>query len=116
METQVKLTVQQRRMIVEHFAEECAQEMPADVPGLEIEQHIEKYRLLLSLALDARPVNAGAWATLVGEVLDYQSFDRDPAGYLHEEGWDGIGQVSMDRSREMFNDDISALINAVAGR
>lgn len=110
----IKLTQAQRRIIVEHFAEQCAQDVPAQLTGLELEHHLEWWRLKLALAMDGRKVDEIDWSILTSWVLDFQSFDRDPAGWLNEQGYDD--SVSRrEHWHDYLNDEISARINLVAG-
>jgi hypothetical protein len=84
----MKLTKEQAKMVIEFYAVQAAQEAPVnDTVWTEWDKHTWVTNYQTSLAIERR-LNEHDWATLVNAALDYQSFDRDPAGYLYERGED----------------------------
>ena len=51
------------------------------------DRHMWMTRMQVSLAIE-RQINLGSWDSLVNHMIDLQSFDRDPAGWLNENGED----------------------------
>ena len=116
METQIELTQAQRRMVVEHFAEECATDLPADASPEQEEQHCAEGATKLEEALGEDHLEHwrwSAWKMLVFTTRQYQSFDRDPEGWLYEMGWDVLD--SVEGWKEWFDRRISQHIDEVAG-
>lgn len=85
METlmETKLTEQQAKMVIEYFSQQAAEEAPED----DHYSHLWKTRYQASIALDRR-IGAWRWESLVESQIDLQSFDRDPDGYLTEQGYE----------------------------
>lgn len=113
METTQNLTREQRRMIVEHMATECVQEMPSeDMPKAEFfrDLHSEEWRIRTMKAIE-RVIPEGAWTELVSALLECQSFDRDPESYIDENGFGGDTPESLSI---YLNDQASSFIDQVA--
>lgn len=109
----MNLTREQRRMAVEYFATQCAEEMPSDdMPKAEFFQdlHSEEWRIKTMKAIE-KIIPESYWRTLVKNVGNYQSFDRDPEGWKEEEGYDWYSVPEM---RDYLNDTISTAIDQVA--
>lgn len=110
----MNLTVEQRRMVVEYYATKCVEDMPSeDMPKADFfrDLHSEEWRLQTMKAIE-KVIPEFEWTSLVGWLLEYQSFDRDPEGYMHTDGLWGLNTVQS--HRDYLNDQASALINAVA--
>lgn len=108
----MNLTVEQRRMVIEYFATKCVEEMPSeDMPKAEFfrDLHSEEWRLEAMKAIE-RVINEDDWSRLLEELIRYQSFDRDPEGWIYENGYEDTVQ----RVREYLNDEASVQINVVA--
>ena len=115
METTQNLTREQRRMIVEHMATECVQEMPSeDMPRAEFfrDLHSEEWRIKTMKAIE-KVIPEDAWKDLLVGLLMYQSFDRDPDGWLEEHGYTPSPRIVFNW-RDSFNNEISAAINVAA--
>ena len=80
-----KLTAQQAKMVLEYFAQQAAEDYP-DTTLPEQDKHMWMTRYQCSLAIE-RQINEAYWETLVVTVGAYESFDRDPDGYLHQNGY-----------------------------
>jgi hypothetical protein len=110
----IPLTREQRRMVIEFYATQCAAEMPSDeMPKAEFYQdlHREEYRLRAMKGIE-KVIPEVYWTDLIEELLEYQSFDRDPAGWLEENGYSG--NESVHATRNVFNNNISYHIDNAA--
>jgi hypothetical protein len=108
----MNLTVEQRRMVVEYFATKCVEEMPSeDMPKAVFfrDLHSEEWRLQTMKAIE-KVIPELSWDSLLETLLDYQSFDRDPEGWMHENDYVGTVQGM----RTTLNDEASDYINQVA--
>ena len=108
----MNLTVEQRRKIVEYLAGECVLTMPSeDIAKAEFfrDLHSEEWRLRTMKAIE-RVINEDDWSRLLEELIRYQSFDRDPEGWIYENGYEDTVQ----RVREYLDDEVSVQINVVA--
>lgn len=108
-----KLTVEQRRMVIEYYAQKLVEEWPAVLTGIQVESRMYEAALLMEARLN-RFVNKVTFNNLIELMLDYQTFDRDPAGWLEENGWEDTAPRQY-HWKQYMNDMISALINDVAG-
>lgn len=106
------LTREQRRMVVEHFATQCAEDMPSDdMPDAEFYQdlHSEEWRLGTMRAIE-KVIPEQAWKHLVESISNYLSFDRDAEGWREENGY----TLNLKELRDMLEDNVSAAIDAAA--
>jgi len=107
-----KLTKEQSKMAIEYFAKQAAEEAPrTDKTWVYWDRHMWMTLYTASLAIE-RIINMSDWAALVNAALDSQSFDRDPAGYLHERGEPDTSQ-NVDYMRGVLEDVLSASIDTV---
>jgi len=108
----VKLTKEQAKMVIEYFSQQAAQDAPVkDLDWKEWDKHMWMTNYQTSLAIE-RVINEHDWAALVNAALDYQSFDRDAAGYLHERGEDDTEYMN-NYYHEVLEDALSAHIDVV---
>lgn len=108
----MNLTVEQRRKIVEYLAGECVLTMPSeDIAKAEFfrDLHSEEWRIRTMKAIE-KVIPELTWDLLLEELLDYQTFDRDPEGYIYQYAYDD----TVERVREYLNDEISVRIDNVA--
>lgn len=106
----MKLTKEQAKMVIEYFSQQAAQEAPVmdlDWKGWDSNMWLWNYKA--SIAIE-RVLNMSDWAALVNAQLDWQTFDRDPYGYLHQHGWT---DSTEDWMRETLQDVLSAQIDTV---
>jgi len=94
-----QLTAQQAKMVLEYFAQQAAE----DAPEHNADTHMWMTRYQASLAIE-RQITEEDWDALVVAMADYQSFDRDPYGYLHDRGlpsttpeWDAQNYYLLDQ-------------------
>jgi hypothetical protein len=71
--------------------------------------HCEEWRIRTMKAIE-KVIPEQDWTDLVEWLLDYQSFDRDPAAWIYEKGYDHTAQSV----REYLNDQASMHIDVVA--
>ena len=112
METTQNLTREQRRMIVEHMATECVQEMPSeDMPSAAFyrDLHSEHWRLQTMKAIE-KVFPEADWNELLERLEQYQSFDRNPEQWMDENDYEDTAESV----REYLNDEISLSIDVVA--
>jgi hypothetical protein len=110
----MNLTVEQRRMVVEYFATKCVEEMPSeDMPKAEFfrDLHSEEWRLQTMKAIE-KVIPERDWNNLVENLLDYQSFDRNPEEYMFDKDYDS--RYTVANVRENLNDMASAHIDMAA--
>ena len=86
-----KLTAQQAKMVLEYFAQQAAEDAPLE----NADTHMWMTRYQASLAIE-RKIGDWWWDSLVANMSDLQSFDRDPEGYLHEAGFQPNAQNAFD--------------------
>lgn len=108
-----KLTVAQRRMVIDYYATKLVEEWPAVITGIEIEKRLYEAALKLEWRLN-RFVNKSIFNELIEFMLDQQSFDRDPEGWLDEQGFVPTSEKVFNM-KHYFEDIISAKINDIAG-
>lgn len=84
-----KLTEQQAKMVIEFLSEQAAQDYP-DGTFQEIEKHTWLTRYTASLAIE-RQITERDWEDLLNAQIVWQSFDRDPEGWLNERGFVDFG-------------------------
>jgi len=76
-----QLTAQQAKMVIEYFAAQAAEDAP--IEGADKHMWLTRYQA--SIAIE-RQIGEWWWDSLVANMSDLQSFDRDPEGYLYEQG------------------------------
>jgi hypothetical protein len=103
----MNLTKTQALMVIEHFAAQAAE----DAPIVGADKHMWLTRYQASIAIE-RQIGEWWWDSLVANMSDLQSFDRDPAGFLHEQGWeDSLAQ--RDNARQHIERQVSWSIDNV---
>jgi hypothetical protein len=106
----VKLTKEQAKMVIEFFSQQAAEDLPVrDSNWKAWDRHMWMTCYTVSLAIE-RKINEHDWATLLNAALDWQSFDRDPAGYLYERGEDD-NEHTNNYYHEVLQDVLSASID-----
>lgn len=108
-----KLTVAQRRMVIDYYATKLVEEWPAVLTGEEIEKRLYEAALKMEGRIN-KFINKYTFNELIEFMLDQQSFDRDPDGWLEENGWDNSNDTKL-RWGYYFVDVVSARINDIAG-
>lgn len=108
-----KLTVAQRRMVIDYYATKLVEEWPAVLTGIEIEKRLYEAALKMEARLN-KFVNKYTFNALIELMLDQQSFDRDPDGWLNEQGYDA-NDAQKWYQKNYFEDMISDRINQIAG-
>lgn len=109
-----KLTVEQRRMVIDYYTTKLVEEWPAALTGQQIENRMYEAALLMEARLN-RFINKYTFNNLIEFMLDQQTFDRDPAGWLNENGgWEDTAPRRY-YWKQYMDDMISALINDIAG-
>jgi hypothetical protein len=108
-----KLTVAQRRMVIDYYATKLVEEWPAVLFGIEIEARLYEAALKLEWRLN-RFVNKTIFNQLIEHMLNEQAFDRDPEGWFNENGIEDTEANKLDW-QHYFKDIISAKINDIAG-
>ena len=87
-----QLTATQAKQVIEYFGAQAAEDAPVVVFGGNESQydtfnkHLWLTRHAVCIAIE-REVTAHDWYAAVVNMIDAQSFDRDPAGYLNERGY-----------------------------
>ena len=109
----MKLTVEQRRMVIEYFAQKLVEEWPAVLTGEQIEKRLYEAALKMELRLN-KFVNKSTFNNLIELMLDQQTFDRDPESWLYENGYLNTSETRW-YWKNHHEDMISALINDIAG-
>lgn len=105
-----KLTRDQRKMVIEHAAQECANELPADdTPNywVEYDKVMEEHwlKLMLALGQSNRDHFAAGWDELVVFIRSADNLDRDPGGHLYE-----LGEDDTEANREFWKDHYNTTI------
>lgn len=108
-----KLTVAQRRMVIDYYATKLVEEWPQVLTGEEIEKRLYEAALKLEWRLN-KFVNKSIFNRLIEHMLDQQSFDRDPDGWFNENGIEDNEANKLDW-QHYFEDIISTKINEIAG-
>lgn len=108
-----KLTVEQRRMVIDYYATKLVEEWPAVLTGIEIEKRLYEAALKMEGRIN-KFINKYTFNELIEAMLDQQSFDRDPQGWLYENGHEDNAQQVL-QTKHRFEDIISDLINQIAG-
>jgi hypothetical protein len=116
----MKLTRNERKMVIGHEAQMCADNLPADnIPDYwitydaVIEHHWMK--LLTALGQTHRDHHAAGWDELVVFIRSADNLDRDPAGHMY-----GLGEDDTEQNREFwynhYNDVIGMHIDNISYR
>ena len=84
-----QLTEQQAKMVIEHFAQKAAADLPAIFDWMEWDKTHWMSRMAVSVAIE-RQVTEQDWNDLINVQLDLQTFDRDPDGYMADHDWKGF--------------------------
>ena len=93
-------------MAIEYFGQQTAESIPANPEFRELENHMWRGLLTVSLAINRR-IKESDWDALVAAEADLQSFDRDPEGWLNEQGIID----STDHVRDGLQDQVSLAID-----
>ncbi len=93
-------------MVIEYFGTQAAEDAPMTTTSwTQWDKHLWMTNHKVDLAIE-RQVNDRDWYTVVNTMLDLQSFDRDPAGYLHERGDD-----DTEANRGEYDDRLKDLVS-----
>src|SRR4030095_8481715 len=108
----MKLTRNQRKMVIEHAAQECADALPADdTPDFwkEYDKVVDEHwmRLMMKLETAYYPFHAAGWLELVEFIRSADQLDRDPAGHLY-----ALGEDDTEQNREFWKDHYNMTIGA----
>lgn len=108
-------------MVIEYYANECAEEMPAGgdtaFSWQKRDMHMDLYwmKVLSALGQAWRNPRDSDWYELVENIVSSLNFDRDPAGHLYE-----AGDMDTEHNRHFYhdhyNDIIGAGIDAISSR
>jgi hypothetical protein len=102
-----KLTAQQAKMVLEYFARQAAEDAP-QLP-LAYDRHMWMTRFQASLAIE-RQLQEYDWDELVTVMIAYESFERDPDGYLHQNGYK-VTAAERDYQKGTLQDEVSFAID-----
>jgi hypothetical protein len=94
------------------MATKCVEEMPSeDMPKADFfrDLHSEEWRLQTMKAIE-KVIPERNWMLLLEDLLDYQTFDRDPEGYRDSFDFD----VTLQQIRADLNERASWHIDMVA--
>jgi len=115
-----KLTRAQRKMIIEHAAQECAQDLPmedaTDFWGkydVVMEEHWTK--LMLALGTAYRAPHGAGWYSLVEFTRCADELDRDPGGHLYAMGIENTEEM-RDYWKDHYNSTIGLEIDNISYR
>jgi hypothetical protein len=101
-----QLTAQQAKQVIEYFAQQTAEDLPTG-SAVERDKHMWRALLTVSLAINRR-VTELDWDVLVAAQIDFQSYDRDPEGWMNEHGYKDFGYY---RHGEALADAVSFAID-----
>jgi len=106
----MKLTRAERKMVIEHAAQECANELPAtdaDHFWTEYDKVMDHhwFELLAKLDQTYRDPHAAGWRELVEFIRSADELDRDPGGHLN-----GLGEDDTEANREFWKDHYNVTI------
>lgn len=106
----MKLTRNERKMVIEHAAHECANELPAHDADLFWDNYDKVMQLhwldlLVKLEQDWRDPHAAGWNELVEFIRSADNLDRDPAGHLYN-----LGEDDTERNREFWKEHYNTTI------
>lgn len=111
----MKLTVEQRRMVIDYYATKLVEEWPAVMTGIEVENRLYEAALMMEHRIN-KFINKDSFNNLIEFMLDQQTFDRDPDGWLYENGHgDNVKPSVVEDWKHYLDDMVSALINDIAG-
>lgn len=110
-----QLTAQQAKMVIEYFAAQAAEDAPSvDADWRGWEKHQWMTRMQASLAIEKQITNLD-WYLLLEAMTNYQSFDRDPEAYLHQQGGEGYTQADIIQWQGDLEDQVSWQIDNAYG-
>jgi hypothetical protein len=98
-----KLTREQAMMVIEYFSQQAAEDAPDSFQGEEDwDKHEWLTRYTVSLAI-GRQITEHDWHTLLANMVESQSFDRDAEGWLNERGL-AVAQYNVDYYKDVLED------------
>jgi hypothetical protein len=92
-------------MVVEYMATKCVEEMPSeDMPSAEFfrDLHSEEWRIVTMRAI-GKVIPESDWSNLLEDLLEYQTFDRDPEGYMYQKNY-SRNRYTVEQVRDHLND------------
>ena len=101
-----QLTAQQAKMVIEYFAAQAAEDAP--IEGADKHMWLTRYQA--SIAIE-RQIGEWWWDSLVANMSDLQSFDRDPEGWLNEQGHAGTADGWGDHLQDQVSWAIDNVFN-----
>lgn len=102
----VKLTKPQALQVIEFFGAQAAEDAPVlDTDWTRWDKHMWMTCHKADLAIE-RQINPKDWVVLINTLLDFQYFDRDPAGYLNDRGDD-----DTEANRNGYDDRLKDLVS-----
>lgn len=105
MET-LTLTRKEAMMVIEFFGQQAAQDAPDSFQGEEDwDKHAWMTRYQTSLAVE-RQITEHDWHTLLANMVNLQSFDRDPEGFLNERGEQPV-PINVEFYKDLLEDHAS---------
>ena len=109
-----QLTAQQAKMVIEYFAAQAAEDMPiiTSYAG-DTDKHMWMTRMQASIAIE-KQIGEFDWDELVTYMIAAQSFDRDPDGYLHANGY-RVTAAEREYVADTFEDEVSFAIDNAYG-
>lgn len=102
----MELTAQQAKQVIEYFAQQAAEDAPADGEWY-TELWISRFKA--SIAVE-RQIGAWWWEALVEAQMELQSFDRDPDAYLYQMGYKA-NHIERGYMRDNLQDEVSFAID-----
>lgn len=105
-----QLTTQQAKQVIEYFATQAAEDAPL-LDGYE--KHLWITRMQASIAIE-KQIREYDWDELVTTLIAVQSFDRDPDGYLHANGYK-VTAAEREYIADTFEDEVSFAIDNAYG-
>lgn len=86
------MTKDEAQMVVEHFAQEAAQEAPDTTDWRVWDRHMWMTRYETSLAIE-RQIGELDWDQLVNAQINLQSFNRSPLEFMFDHGYEDKSEV-----------------------
>lgn len=100
-------------MVIDYYATKLVEEWPAELTGLEVEKRLYEAALKMEGRIN-KFINKTEFNVLITYMLDQQSFDRDPYGWMDENGHPQTVDARWSW-KVYFEDIISDRINQIAG-
>lgn len=99
----------ERAMVIEYYATQCAEEMPANDDWAVRAYHVDLYwmKTIQALGQGFRAGLDAGWNELVENIVSSLNFDRDPAGHLYE-----AGDMDTEHNRHFYHDHYNDIIGA----